>query len=100
MKTKHHPEQLDGEIYMGNSTPEDASQSSWRTGRLGTLTLNNKGEPCDPQTAREIKPWFIQASEVQASIEAERAANRPWSAERIRTWQPMIDNGTVFADTE
>ena len=93
---KHHPEQLEGEIYMGNSTPEDAAKSSWRTGRFGTLTLNARGEPCDRFSAEAIKPWFIKVAEVEESIVSERHANKSWSAERIRTLQPMIDERTVF----
>lgn len=95
---KHHPEQQDDEIYMGNSTPENAEQTSWRTGRLGKLTLNVDGEPCDKFTTKAIKPWFIKVSEVEASIEMERQSNNPGSAEIIKIMQPMIEQRTIFVE--
>lgn len=90
---EHHPEQQDDEIYMGNTNPEDVHRSSWRTSRLGKQPLMRDGTPID---GSRLRPWFIQISEVQQSIETERKLNKPWSAERIATLQPMVDQRTAF----
>ncbi len=98
---KHHPEQLEDEIYMGNSTLEDMLKSSWKTSRLGEVALMANGQPIDWRGGRtDLKPWFIKVSEVEQSIENERLNYKPWSAERIRTLQPMIDERTCFVETK
>ncbi len=90
---KHHPEQAEDEIYMGNATFDDAVKSSWRTGRLGQVALDINGNKFNPSN---LRPWFINVSEVQQAIETERLSNKPWSAERIRAFQPMVEKRTVF----
>lgn len=97
---KHHPEQLEDEIYMGNCTPRDTARSSWATGRLGKLTLNAKEESCDPFTAQAIKPWFIKLAEVEQAIATERELSKPWSAEKIRALQPLVDHRTAFFENK
>ena len=94
---KHHPEQLEDEIYMGNSTPDGVAKSSWKTGRLGKIALMRNGKASE-YFQETFRPWFIKVSEVEASIETERYENKPWSAERIRALQPMVDKRTVFVD--
>ena len=97
MKTKHHPEQLEDEVYMGNSSPHGLSRSSWKTSRLGEVVLKANGEPIDWHGGRtELRPWFIKVSEVERAIAIERLNYEPWSAARIRTLQPMIDRRTIL----
>ena len=35
MKTKHHPEQQEDEIFMGNATAKEFGQYNWSTKRIG-----------------------------------------------------------------
>jgi hypothetical protein len=91
---KHHPEQLDGEIYMGNSLIDCVLKSSWKTIRRGNLALRRDGNPvCDPDP--DFKPWFLKSSEVEAAIDLERRAGNSWSAERIKTLRSMVSAGTA-----
>lgn len=90
---KHHPEQADDEIYMGNSTLEAMHKSSWRTGRLGNQPLTRGGAPLSDS---ELRPWFIKLSEVQHAIDHARAENKPWAGDIIKSLQPMVDHRSVF----
>lgn len=78
-KMTQHPEQLPGELYMGNSweeygRPPSAFQNSgWKTKRLGTRPLCRDGSPA----MRGQHPWFIQEEEVRAAIAGERQKEEP-----------------------
>ncbi len=90
-KMKHHPEQQDDEIYMGNSTFEGVLKSSWLTKR--------RGNPVSGQN-EDIKPWFIKVSGVEARITARRRENNPCRAEYIENLQQMIDERTAFVGAD
>lgn len=92
---KHHPEQREGEIYMGNSTSDDILKSSWRTIRRGTVALGIDGNPVNDPDA-DFKPWFIKVFEVMQTIACEHVDNNPWSADRIGTLQRLVNDRTVF----
>lgn len=91
---KYHPEQLDDEVYMGNSIGE-TWRLSWRTSRLGFVAFDIDSHPIKET---QLRPWFVKVSEVQAKIDSVRLENRPWSADTIRALQPMVDHRTVFTD--
>jgi len=93
---KHHPEQRDDEIYMGNTTPKDFPKSSWITKRMGSISFDINNNPLAP--INQLFPWFIAAGEIRQEIKNELIMNNPCSAERILCLQPMVDNGTVFID--
>lgn len=92
---KHHPEQQDDEIYMGNWDREKI-ETDWKTLRLGIVPHGSDGEPLNHSHSR---PGFVKISEVQRKIDSVVAENKPWSAEIVRTLQPMIDQRTRFVDT-
>ncbi len=77
---KHHPEQLEGEIYMGNARNEDLAKSGWRTSRLGNVALSATGKASNQPSQNPLRPWFIKVSEVE---------------ERIGVLQGMIDGQGV-----
>lgn len=91
---KKHPEQTPEEIYLGNALQHEVLKSSWRSTRLGNTPLMADGSPC---IFSDVKPWFIQRSEVEAAIAAERINDKPWSAERIRVFESMLDDGAFTA---
>ena len=86
-KMKHHPEQLDDEIYMGNVTTEDVSKSGWGFGRRGGVAHNSDGEPF---ASKNLTPWFLKVSEVQARIDRERRKT-PRDERAIELFQNMIN---------
>ena len=90
---KHHPEQQDDEIYMGNATPDSLCRSSWRTSRLGTVAFNSFGKV---MYNSGYFPWFVKISEIQAVIDNENLMRGPNWQEKVRTFQPMVDKRTVF----
>ena len=85
-----HPEQDIDEIYLGNTRSKDVWKSSWRTSRIGDNPLKADGTP---YTCDDLKPWFVQRSEVQAEIEKEKRNAEPWSKERIRMFEEMLEKG-------
>lgn len=69
---KHHPEQLDTEIYMGNTTLKYFSQSGHKTKRLGQTVLDNKGNIIVQSKRSEMSnltqflyPWFVTRYEIE-----------------------------------
>ena len=85
-----HPEQRDGELYMGSADPRVFSDSVWITKRLGTVALRVDGRPPEGHGAHVLRPCFIQASEVEQAIRIEEANPRPWSAERIAILRQLL----------
>lgn len=94
---KHHPEQFENEIYMGNTTMDGILRSSWKTSRCGKVALGRDGQPVGHYT-EDFKPWFIQVAEVEAVIEMERITPKLWSEGYIKTLQPMVDARTIFVE--
>lgn len=90
---RHHPEQLEDEIYMGNTSVEDLHRSNWRTSRLGRVPITAFGTRL---AGDRLLPWFIKSEEVAAKIEFERQAAKPWSQSRINDLQPMLTSGTAI----
>jgi len=88
-----HPEQRPDEIYLGNARPGDLSDSSWKTSRLGKVGLQADGSPLGKHNAERLRPWFIKRAEVEATIQAERLNNKPWSASTIRVYEAMLAEG-------
>ncbi len=102
---KHHPEQQDDEIYMGNGnfgpTPmgpsifdDEPIQSSWLTLRVGEVALDNSGRPI--KDCPELKPFFIQATEVQRKIDHIKQAAEPNDFE-VTCLQEMLDSRTLLS---
>ncbi len=90
MKQRQHPEQGEGELYLGNTLEGEAYKSSWRTTRLGRVPYDSKGQIVNA-TFGNYRPWFILASEVEGAIAAEERDPKPWSAEKIKVYQQMLD---------
>ena len=93
-----HPECLPTEIYMGNTSVYDVAKTSWKSSRLGKQPIGANG----PLPYVDLRPWFIQRSEVQAKIEIEQ--NKTWRTsaevrnanENVKAWQDMLDNGMAL----
>ena len=88
---KHHPEQREDEIYMGNTDDRGFLLSSWVSKRMGEVAYQINGALVDAISAAQLHPWFIVADEVEQAIRQEEAAQRPWSAEKITTYREMLD---------
>jgi hypothetical protein len=72
---KHHPEQRDPEIYMGNTLADGFRLSSWTTKRMGQTPLMADGSPFNHAT--ELRPWFIKRSEVERALTQQPEAYQP-----------------------
>jgi len=83
-----HPEQLPGEIYLGNIVPSNLVGSAWKTKRLGNQPFKADGTPYE---GGNLKPWFIQRSEVQEAINKERQDNTMSSPGRIEVYERMLN---------
>jgi len=82
---KWHPEQKDGEVFLGNWTKEDWSKCGWRTKRVGILAYTITGEPYPFQEQHRVFPGFALKSEDPEranSIEKDRKEKR--SDEKLR----------------
>jgi hypothetical protein len=77
---KLHPEQQDGELYMGNATEEQYPRFRWRTKRRGETSHDGNEFP-----------WFIAAAEVRERIAS--SVRAPNSAERIAVYRAMLVDG-------
>ena len=83
---KHHPEQRDGELFMGNmSKPRDRKKretfaeamvrqfggvvdqprTAWKSVRIGKVAYDTSGN-----VINNMVPWFIKRSEVKKTIAA------------------------------
>lgn len=81
---KHHPEQQDDEIYMGNASEDVLWKSTWRTIRFGGHPLMRDGTRYTGGGG--LLPWFIKRSEVEYAIN-----DRNRSA-----FQGMLDSGSAL----
>ncbi len=81
---KQHPEQQEGEIYMGNSDPSGFAASFWRTKRQGVAALDVNISPINYAYEHRLRPWFIKADEVRETV---RVADE-WEAGII---SPMLE---------
>jgi len=62
---KHHPEQADDEIYLGNMTAESYVYCQWKTKRQGTVPIYQDGSPMSAPDPLHYKPIFIKSAEVE-----------------------------------
>lgn len=85
---KHHPEQQEDEIYMGNVTCpwETVQKTTWRSNRFGEHAQNVHGKPVPG-----LFPWFIKRSEVQAAYDEAQLSTGPNAAERAQVYKGMLD---------
>ena len=86
---KHHPEQQDDEIYMGNEHVESLSQSrgsitKWKTLRLGDTAYDRSGNVLTSHCS-----MFIKRSEVDAAI------GKSQDSYEKRIFQEMLDRGRI-----
>ncbi len=82
-----------GPTPMGTSIFDDEPiQSSWRTLRVGNVALDKSGSPIED--CPELKPFFIEAAEVQNKINHLKQAVEPNNFE-ITCLQEMIHSGTL-----
>lgn len=96
---KHHPEQQDDEIYMGNTTMDAVRELLWRTKRLGKTAFDRDGIPVQQESIDPIIdskslliPCFIKVAEVERSIEAKLAAGDRDTANIL---QGMVDQRSI-----
>jgi hypothetical protein len=101
---RHHPEQRDGEIYMGNTMKHDFMLCAWMSKRLGETALDVSGNaiPKSPESYGygRLLPMFIQRSEIEQTIATEKLLNRPWSAEKIRDLMPLLAEDWMHPEPE
>ena len=82
-----HPEQRDGEIYLGNVTERQFELSSWVNKRLGKVCYNHEGQVV---TSRDkYFPMFLARSEVEAKLKLNI------SDEERKVYQDMLDKGEM-----
>lgn len=91
----HHPEQRPDEIYLGNTDANGFSRSGWVSKRLGNHVQYPHGYRLGEPRGEGYYPWFIARSEVEMAIKTIRPTD-PNSAERIATFQKMLDLGTAL----
>lgn len=84
-----HPEQREGELYLGNTTEHGFHGSAWMSKRMGK-DAQYKGQR--DRRFDDYRPWFILASEVEDRIRAEEAAQGPNWTEKVRTYRQMIED--------
>lgn len=87
---KRHPEQLDGELWIGNVEAMQFHKSAWLSKRMGITPRDVNGDPIEPRLG-DYRPWFIRASEIEQAIATEEALQRPWSAEKITVYRKMLE---------
>lgn len=90
---KQHPEQHDGELYMGNTDLHGFHKYAWTSKRLGRVAYYADGRkiPKDVRSfGSDLRPWFILASEVEQAIASEEASRGPNFEEKIRVYQSML----------
>lgn len=90
---KHHPEQQDDEIYMGNEHVESlmsghrGSITKWETLRLGDTAYDRSGNVLTSHCS-----MFIKRSEVDAAI------GKSQDSYEKRIFQEMLDRGRISID--
>lgn len=100
---KHHPEQTEFQIYMGNVPKQDADRIfsrhiGWFSTSYGKIAYDINGN-----IINGMVPCFVQKTEIESAIkiqkyEIEMRNNPPGCKENIEVWQKMLDSGTVFYD--
>jgi len=89
---KHHPEQQEDEIYMGNEHVESLngthrSITKWKTLRFGDTSYDRGGN-----VLTNHRPMFIKRSEVEAAI------GESQDGYEKRIFQEMLDAGRISID--
>lgn len=97
---KFHPEQGDGEIYMGNTDIHGFEKSSWYSKRLGAIPYNAKGEKLNTAWHYNYYPWFIEISEIEFAIknlelDIKTRGNVINQQETINIYRDMIEKRTI-----
>lgn len=85
---KHHPEQLNDEIFMGNFESHskfDKNRCGWNSLRIG-----DKAYSTDGSVISYLHPGFIKVQEVNIAI------MNTSDEEKRRVWQEMIDRGSCL----
>ena len=63
-RTMIHPEQMAGEVFLGNFTPRDLANVGWKSKRTGVLAYQRDGSPYPFQTEYGVLPVFVAADEL------------------------------------
>lgn len=63
---KHHPEQLKGEIYLGNFFYKNLSRIGWNSKRVGSISYDIEGNIIPSFDG--LSPVFIKITEVEEKI--------------------------------
>lgn len=84
-----HPEQQDGEIFLGNLGVKAFIACGWGSKRRGIVALDANGDTIENP---ESFPVFIRKSDVQAQIALEKATHGPCASSdsRIAVYQKML----------
>lgn len=64
LNLRHHPEQRDGEIYMGDDNASTFKHIGWDTKRKGKVPYDIKGRPLFSDQG--LFPVFVQQRELEA----------------------------------
>lgn len=100
---KHHPEQTESQIYMGNVPSEEVHNIfkryiGWMSTSYGKIAYDINGN-----IINYMIPCFVEKSEIQSAVEIQKYKiemhnNPPGCKENIEVWQKMLDAGTAFYD--
>lgn len=96
-----HPEQQDGELYMGNTTVNSFDCSGWVTKRMGKVARYHDGREMERDgIGKGLFPWFIDRSEVEQAIRTAETGGKLGSAKKIRTYRKMLSEYGVDTDSQ
>lgn len=89
---KHHPEQQDDEIYMGNEHVELLSTARGSITKWGTMRFGDTAYDRSGNVLTSHRPKFIKRSEVEAAI------GESQDGYEKRIFQEMLDAGRISID--
>lgn len=75
---KHHPQQLDSEIYLGETTQDFFNSSQWQTKRFGT-------------SDGALRPWFVSRKEVK---DMTKESSEHYDTYEAEIFKKMLQLGT------
>ena len=89
---KHHPEQEDDEVYMGNEHVESLSRARGSITKWGALRFGDTAYDRGGNVLTSHRPKFIKRSEVEAAI------GESQDGYEKRIFQKMLDAGRISID--
>lgn len=102
---KHHPEQKDSQIYMGNVCIREAQNPFSKSIGWNTVCYGEKAYDLNGNIIKDMVPCFVEKREIQAAIESQKYriklyGDPPGCKDNVTVWQKMLDSATVFYERE